>query len=76
RESETLFRIPDRGDALRHAVRLAGPGDVVIACGKGHEQSMAYGDVEYPWDDRLAFRAALAELLGGEGPPMPILPRA
>jgi len=75
REGETFVRVPDRGDALRRAVRMAGPGDVVIACGKGHEQSMAFGTVEYPWDDRVALRAALAELLGGEGPPMPALPR-
>ena len=34
-------------------------GDLVIACGKGHEQSMAFGSVEYPWDDREALRGAL-----------------
>jgi UDP-N-acetylmuramoyl-L-alanyl-D-glutamate--2,6-diaminopimelate ligase len=32
---------------------------VVIACGKGHEQSMCFGTVEYPWDDREAMRRAL-----------------
>jgi UDP-N-acetylmuramoyl-L-alanyl-D-glutamate--2,6-diaminopimelate ligase len=74
REGSTYWRIPDRGEALRHAVRLARPGDLVLACGKGHEQSMAFGDVEYPWDDRLAMRAALAELLGVPGPSMPELP--
>ena len=76
REGETFVRVPDRGDALRHAVRLAGWGDVVIACGKGHEQSMAFGETEYPWDDRTALRAALAEFLGEAGPAMPALPRS
>jgi UDP-N-acetylmuramoyl-L-alanyl-D-glutamate--2,6-diaminopimelate ligase len=75
REGETFVRIADRGDALRHAVRWAEAGDVVIACGKGHEQSMAFGETEYPWDDRVALQAALAELLGGQGPAMPSLPR-
>ena len=73
-EGRTFWRVPDRGEALRHAVRLAQPGDLVMACGKGHEQSMCFGEVEYPWDDRVAMRAALAELLGASGPSMPYLP--
>jgi UDP-N-acetylmuramoyl-L-alanyl-D-glutamate--2,6-diaminopimelate ligase len=73
-EGETLHRQPDRGQALRQAVALAKPADLVIACGKGHEQSMCFGEVEYPWDDRTALRAALAELLGTDGPVMPQLP--
>ncbi|MEW6287572.1 MAG: UDP-N-acetylmuramoyl-L-alanyl-D-glutamate--2,6-diaminopimelate ligase [Chloroflexota bacterium] len=74
REGETFWRIADRGEAIRFALRLARPGDIVLACGKGHEQSMCFGQTEYLWDDRTAMRAALAELLGVEGPPMPYLP--
>ena len=73
-EGETFFRIPDRREAIRAAVRMAQPGDVVIVCGKGHEQSMCFGETEYPWDDRVALRAALAEHLGLPGPEMPYLP--
>jgi UDP-N-acetylmuramoyl-L-alanyl-D-glutamate--2,6-diaminopimelate ligase len=73
-EGESFWRIPDRGEAIRHAIHQAKPGDVVISCGKGHEQSMCFGDIEYPWDDRIAMRAALSELLGVEGPQMPYLP--
>jgi len=73
-EGQTFFRVPDRGDAIRMGVKLAKPGDLVVACGKGHEQSMCFGTVEYPWDDRIAMRAALGELLGKEGPEMPRLP--
>lgn len=69
-----FWRIPDRREAMRFALQLAGPGDIVLACGKGHEQSMCFGVVEYPWDDRTAMRAALAELLGLPGPEMPTLP--
>ena len=32
------------------------------------------GEVEYPWVDRAALRAALSELLGIPGPAMPRLP--
>jgi UDP-N-acetylmuramoyl-L-alanyl-D-glutamate--2,6-diaminopimelate ligase len=74
REGKDIWRIPDRGDALRFAVSLASPDDIVIACGKGHEQSMCFGEKEYPWDDRTALRAALAEYLGLPGPQMPWLP--
>jgi UDP-N-acetylmuramoyl-L-alanyl-D-glutamate--2,6-diaminopimelate ligase len=73
-EGETFWRIADRGEAIRYAVSIANPGDIVISCGKGHEQSMCFGTVEYLWDDRTALRAALAERLGVEGPDMPYLP--
>ena len=73
-EGETFWRIPDRGEALRFALSLARPQDLVIACGKGHEQSMCFGEIEYAWDDRIAMRAALAEHLGVPGPRMPYLP--
>ena len=73
-EGVSFWREPDRGSALRMAVRRAEPGDLVITCGKGHEQSMCFGEVEYAWDDRTALRAALAEHLGIDGPHMPKLP--
>jgi UDP-N-acetylmuramoyl-L-alanyl-D-glutamate--2,6-diaminopimelate ligase len=73
-ERETFWRVPDRGGAIRFALDLAQPGDVVVACGKGHEQSMCFGTKEYSWDDRTAMRAALADYLGVEGPEMPFLP--
>jgi UDP-N-acetylmuramoyl-L-alanyl-D-glutamate--2,6-diaminopimelate ligase len=74
REGETFWRIPDRGEAIKFAISLARPGDLVISCGKGHEQSMCFGGTEYLWDDRTAMRAALAEFLGVKGPQMPYLP--
>ena len=73
-EGKTFWRYRDRGDAIRFGVQLAEKGDIVIACGKGHEQSMCFGTTEYPWDDRTALRAALAELLGRHSPKMPYLP--
>ena len=69
-EGETFFRVPDRGDALYKACQLARAGDMVMACGKGHEQSMCFGTIEYPWDDRDALRAAL------QGQPLKTLPTA
>ena len=73
-EGETFWRVPDRSEAINFALQLARPGDIILACGKGHEQSMCFGAREYLWDDRTAMRAALAEYLGIDGPEMPYLP--
>lgn len=73
-EGENFWRVEDRGEAIRRSLDLAREGDVVMICGKGHEQSMCFGEIEYPWDDRVAARAALAEFLGQAGPEMPHLP--
>ena len=73
-EGETFWRVADRGEAIRFALTLARPGDIVLACGKGHEQSMCFGEREHLWDDRTAMRAALSEFLGVDGPQMPYLP--
>jgi UDP-N-acetylmuramoyl-L-alanyl-D-glutamate--2,6-diaminopimelate ligase len=59
REATDLWRVHDRGEAILRACNMAREGDVVISCGKGHEQSMCFGTVEYPWDDRKAMRRAL-----------------
>jgi UDP-N-acetylmuramoyl-L-alanyl-D-glutamate--2,6-diaminopimelate ligase len=61
-EGEGFWRIGDRGEAIAFGVSLAGPGDLVIATGKGHERSMCFGTVEYPWSDQDAVRGALARL--------------
>jgi len=73
-EGQDFWRIPDRGEAIRFGLQLAKPDDIVLACGKGHEQSMCFGEIEYPWDERTALRAALAEYLKIDGPQMPYLP--
>ena len=69
-EGVSFERVPDRGRAIYRAVQLAQPGDIVLALGKGHEQSMCFGQTEYPWDDRQAMRSAL------RGAPLLTLPSA
>jgi UDP-N-acetylmuramoyl-L-alanyl-D-glutamate--2,6-diaminopimelate ligase len=69
-EGETFWRVMDRGRALAFGCSMARRGDLVIACGKGHEQSMCFGTVEYAWDDREGMRAAL------RGAPLLTLPTA
>jgi UDP-N-acetylmuramoyl-L-alanyl-D-glutamate--2,6-diaminopimelate ligase len=73
-EGKTFWRVRDRGEAIRFALDQAGSGDIVLVCGKGHEQSMCFGQIEYPWDDRVALESALGDYLGIDGPEMPSLP--
>ena len=70
-EKETFWRVPDRGCAIYQALALAQPDDLVLVCGKGHEQSMCFGTTEFPWDDRRATAAALDAFQAGK--PMPDL---
>lgn len=46
-----IYKITDRYKAIRKAIDLANEGDIVVVCGKGHEKSMAYGNIEKPWSD-------------------------
>lgn len=69
-DGESLFIEPDRGRAIFMARQMARPEDVVLACGKGHEQSMCFGKIEHTWDDREAMRSAL------RGKPVLTLPSA
>jgi UDP-N-acetylmuramoyl-L-alanyl-D-glutamate--2,6-diaminopimelate ligase len=70
-QDQTFWSIPDRGQAIYFALSLAETEDLVLVCGKGHEQSMCFGTIEYPWDDRTAVKTALDAL--AEGKPMPDL---
>jgi UDP-N-acetylmuramoyl-L-alanyl-D-glutamate--2,6-diaminopimelate ligase len=51
KEGEGLYIIPDRREAIAHAYQLAGPGDIVLLLGKGHESSIIGRDGPVPWDE-------------------------
>ena len=55
---------PDRARAIRLAVGLAEPGDVVLLAGKGHESTQSGGGRTWPFDDRAEARRALAARTG------------
>jgi UDP-N-acetylmuramoyl-L-alanyl-D-glutamate--2,6-diaminopimelate ligase len=59
-EGEDFLRVPDRMEAIATAIRLARPGDLIVCCGKAHEQSMCFGTVETPWDEFQAVEAGIA----------------
>jgi UDP-N-acetylmuramoyl-L-alanyl-D-glutamate--2,6-diaminopimelate ligase len=51
--------IPDRREAIGHAVRIAQPGDTILLAGKGHERTLERGLETLPWDETAEARAAL-----------------
>ncbi|MCL2271083.1 MAG: UDP-N-acetylmuramyl peptide synthase, partial [Treponema sp.] len=63
RRDEHLFLIPDRPAAIRKALSLARPGDLVLLLGKSHENSIIYKDHVMPFDEISEAEKALEELL-------------
>jgi UDP-N-acetylmuramoyl-L-alanyl-D-glutamate--2,6-diaminopimelate ligase len=57
-----LFLIPDRPKAIRKALSLAGPGDLLLLLGKGHENSIIYAKETRPYDEIREAEKALHEL--------------
>ncbi|MDO8365550.1 MAG: UDP-N-acetylmuramoyl-L-alanyl-D-glutamate--2,6-diaminopimelate ligase [Saprospiraceae bacterium] len=49
--------IQDREQAIKTAIRLAGPNDVILVAGKGHEKYQEIQGVKHPFDDKeMLFR--------------------
>lgn len=69
-ENHQLIRFDDesllvdvRRQAIKTALELAKPGDVVLIAGKAHEQSLAFGTTEYPWNDIEETKVLLGQLV-------------
>jgi UDP-N-acetylmuramoyl-L-alanyl-D-glutamate--2,6-diaminopimelate ligase len=53
--------IVERTEAIRKAVQLAGPGDIILIAGKGHETYQEFADRKIPFDDAAVARRSLEE---------------
>ncbi|WP_414691277.1 UDP-N-acetylmuramoyl-L-alanyl-D-glutamate--2,6-diaminopimelate ligase [Nocardioides sp. LML1-1-1.1] len=58
--SAEVVEIGDRRAAIAAAIDGAGPGDVVVVAGKGHETGQEVAGVVHPFDDRAVVREVLA----------------
>ncbi|MHA6722311.1 UDP-N-acetylmuramoyl-L-alanyl-D-glutamate--2,6-diaminopimelate ligase [Sphingomonas sp. RS2018] len=54
------IEIGDRRAAIAHAIELAGPDDIVLIAGKGHEGGQIVGDRVLPFDDVAVARECAA----------------
>lgn len=57
-QQRQALTIVDRREAIKTAVMLAQPGDVILIAGKGHEDYQIIGDVKHHFDDREEVRKA------------------
>jgi len=55
-------KIVERTEAIRHAVAMAQPRDLVLIAGKGHEKYQEFADHTIPFDDIQVARRALDDL--------------
>ena len=62
RRGVDVLAIPDRRSAIEAAFERATPGDIVLLAGKGHEQTILYGDHAQPWDEASVAREVLATM--------------
>ncbi|GAB4027081.1 UDP-N-acetylmuramoyl-L-alanyl-D-glutamate--2,6-diaminopimelate ligase [Spirosoma gilvum] len=53
--------IEDRHEAIRQAVSIAHPHDIILVAGKGHETYQEIKGIKYDFDDRAVLRDAFAE---------------
>ena len=49
---DRYLKLSDRREAIKTAVMLAEPGDVILLAGKGHECYQIVGDEQLPFNDR------------------------
>ena len=57
-------KIVDRNIAIRRAVELAGPGDIILVAGKGHEKYQETNGHRTPFDDVSIAARAVADKKG------------
>ena len=59
-QMKKTISIVDRREAIRAAVMMAQPGDVILVAGKGHEPYQEVKGVKHHFDDHEEIRAAFA----------------
>jgi UDP-N-acetylmuramoyl-L-alanyl-D-glutamate--2,6-diaminopimelate ligase len=62
RRDHDLFLVPDRQTAIRRALELARPADIVLLAGKGAEPTIALAGGPVKWSEKEVARAALNEM--------------
>jgi UDP-N-acetylmuramoyl-L-alanyl-D-glutamate--2,6-diaminopimelate ligase len=59
-----VLSIADRKEAIKTAVSLANPGDIILVAGKGHETYQEIKGVKYDFDDRKTLSEIIRMIFG------------
>ncbi|QBQ56415.1 UDP-N-acetylmuramoyl-L-alanyl-D-glutamate--2,6-diaminopimelate ligase [Nitrosococcus wardiae] len=62
---DRVYQLRDRAEAIIRAVQLAGPKDIVLIAGKGHEEYQQVSAEQRPFSDRKQAQQALQQRRGG-----------
>lgn len=54
----------DRRQAIKKALEIARPNDLIAVTGMGAEESMVVGDEKIPWNDKQVILEELTKLNG------------
>ena len=60
--------VPDRREAIFHAIAMAQPRDIILLAGKGHESTQEFADHTVPFDDAAIAASALGSRTEFESP--------
>ncbi len=61
-------RIEDRRAAIARALDIAGPDDVIVLAGKGHETYQVRGAIKFPFDEKIIVRELSVGRANGGAP--------
>ncbi|EKE25398.1 MAG: UDP-N-acetylmuramoylalanyl-D-glutamate-2, 6-diaminopimelate ligase [uncultured bacterium] len=62
KENETYWKMPDRREAIKKALKLSKRGDIIAITGMGAEESMVVAGKKIPWNDRKVVEEELKNL--------------
>jgi UDP-N-acetylmuramoyl-L-alanyl-D-glutamate--2,6-diaminopimelate ligase len=57
-----FISIADRKEAIKTAISLAQPGDIVLVAGKGHEKYQEIKGVKHDFDDKAVVKEMFEDL--------------
>jgi UDP-N-acetylmuramoyl-L-alanyl-D-glutamate--2,6-diaminopimelate ligase len=55
-EKRKYISVTDRKEAIKTAVSLSGPADILLVAGKGHEKYQEIKGIKYPFDDKAVLQ--------------------